>query len=395
MTTARPSRRYLALLAGGPLLADLMLTLITFSMNLALVRQGLPPRLQSWVLTIFAIGYTLSASLTGRIISLRWAGTLLVVFNVLMAVTGSLGVLLQNYALLLAASGLVGVVSAVYFVAFQVKMGNVQPFPKLAWTVAFYNVSWGVGWSLGPLIRGLMEQHPERMVFVLWIPALIHLLLCYVGLWRNTKLPGLETASRAHDFASTPAQRLIGWMGILTGSVLLFGGVLTLWPQLGKLHGLSEWHVGLGVFVTGVQIPIGAMLFAALGRRIYRPYVLAALLVLGGVGYWLLPGCFASSQWAYPLALACLAACGLAISGGFFHSVLYSNADPVRPGKSVGINESLVGVGNILGPLIMGNLAWNNADNPLPYRVGFAITVVVALAALAIWARRREADIRY
>ena len=119
MTTARPSRRYLALLAGGPLLADLMLTLITFSMNLALVRQGLPPRLQSWVLTIFAIGYTLSASLTGRIISLRWAGTLLVVFNVLMAVTGSLGVLLQNYALLLAASGLVGVVSAVYFVAYS------------------------------------------------------------------------------------------------------------------------------------------------------------------------------------------------------------------------------------------------------------------------------------
>jgi MFS family permease len=184
-------------------------------------------------------------------------------------------------------------------------------------------------------------------------------------------------------------------MGVFVASLLL-NGVYTLWPQLGKLHGVSEWHVGLGVFVMGIQIPIWSILFAFMGRRLGRPYLLATLLTLGGVGYWLLPACFrlAGGQFAYPLALLFLALCGVGISGGFFHSVFYSNSDPLHPGKSVGINESLVGMGNVLGPLIMGYLAGDNADVSRPWQAGLLIAALAAVAGMVIWANRRKFEQR-
>ncbi len=98
-----------------------------------------------------------------------------------------------------------------------------------------------------------------------------------------------------------------------------------------------------------------------------------------------------AQPWPWPLLP--LVVFGMAFTGVTFHAIYYAAADPDRVARSVGINESLVGIGSILGPLLLGWLAWNNVRSWRPYAGGtiLAIGVTAVLLSLPVRNRRRAA----
>jgi len=161
---------------------------------------------------------------------------------------------------------------------------------------------------------------------------------------------------------------------------LLNSVIVTLWPNLGKECGLSNARIGVGAFMVSFQLPLFALVWARLSKWMCKPAMLIALLAMAGIGYLLLP-LFNVLLWQY----AMLAILGIGISGAIFHSVYYSNIDPSSRERSLGINETVVGCACLVGPVVMGWLAWDSGASWRPYIAGCAIAMAACVALVVLW----------
>jgi MFS family permease len=155
-----------------------------------------------------------------------------------------------------------------------------------------------------------------------------------------------------------------------------------LWPARGVATGLSPLQISLGLLVLTAPLPLCSFVWPRLSGLMLRPWLIVWLLLTMAAGFLLIP----FSPW--PWALLPLTLTGIGISGLFYHSVYYSNGDMENPGHSIGMNEFVVGLGGVAGPVCMGLLAGNNATAILPYIVGAALALLAAAAIPLIWRAR-------
>ena len=380
------SYRKLSLLVFGPMMADLLTAMFLFWMNLTAVRLGVPPKLQSLIGGLFAVGYTLSAHFAGRWCTPARATRLLIGDVVLLAAFGTVCLLTTSFPAFLVLAFAVGAVAGHYFVPFQVKMGDVRPFATMAWTVAFYQISWGTGYAIGPFLGGWLRAKSSLwLIGTAWLLTVLQVVLVVAA---DRKHAATSTGAKPapHEFSSTVAQRRIGWISIFAGCTLFAGLLSTLWPGLGAARGLTDRQIGIGIFVTAIAIPLASLVCARLRRWMAHPWFLAGLVLASGVTFALL-------RWvaAWPASLVCLFLFGASYTGVIFHAIYYCNADPVQPGRSVGINETVIGLGSVAGPLLVGWLAWDDPASPRPYLCGLALMVATVLFIPVLW-RGRDAS---
>lgn len=375
--------KLLALMLGGPLLMDMLLLMGLFSMTL-MSKQAVRPWMLALISAINSLGYAATSHWVGRVLTPSRAERMVIASSLAAAALAGAVCFTGQFWAYLALSGLMGIAAGFYFAPFQVKVGHIQPFATLAWTVAFYNISWGSGLALGPFIGSvLLSRRPLGPLATIAVITLLHLWLCLA----NRRSPqALEEATPARDFASTPSQRRSGWLGVLTASALLTS-FSPLWSALGQARGLSDVQIGLGVLILGAQVPLWSLVWPHLRSRMRRPRLLAMLLAVAGLGFGLVP----LLGWPWPLLPLTLA--GTAISGIYFHSVYYSNADALNHGRSVSTNQVMVGLGAIIGPVALGLLAWDDARSLRPYLAGCALALVVAATVLKLARRRDQAAI--
>lgn len=392
MSAKTPLRVY-ALLLGAPLLIDMLLVMGLFSMTLELTAQKVLDWRLGMIGTLNAVGYASSALWAGRIVTPRRAEWLIIAASLTAAGVGAVACLTSNLWACLALSLAFGVVGGMYFAPFQVRVGHFRPFKTLAYTVGFYNISWGTGLSFGPFVASLLSEYrPFGPMLAMGTVALLHLGLCLANRSRAdaalgddspAPVPGGEGAEQGdsnRDFVSTPAQRRAGWVGVLMASLLL-ASFTPLWTSLSRERGLSNVEIGAGALAIGIQIPLLAMFWPLFRRRMNGRGLLVALMLLAGVSFLLMPG------FRWPMSLLPIAGAGVAISGLFFHSVYYSNADVLTHGRSVGMNEVMVGIGAIIGPVF---LQWLTFGQPSSWRPYIAVAIISVLAAGTItWIVRR------
>jgi hypothetical protein len=251
----------------------------------------------------------------------------------------------------------------------------VKPFRTLAWTVAFYNTSWGTGYSLGPVVRGWLGGLPSwQLATLMCVPAVAHTALVLVA--RTAPRRAREEVHPTAVFASTPSMRWMGWIAAGAGCTLAAGLGGALWPSLGVARGLGVGRIALGLIAMSVPIPVLSLVWPPMRRALAKPWLMLGLLAVGGLAFGLLPW---TCGWG---SLACLAGVGLMVSGTCFCGIYYSNADPRSATRSVGVYEAIMGISGILGPLGLGTLAWKDASAPRTYLAGAGL---IALAALAIF----------
>ena len=373
----------LALLLAGPLLFNTVELMSFFALNLQGVHLELPPRTLALIAVAFAVGYTVASLVSGHLCRPRHAGRLLTAALLFMGVAATLSRFAATLPQLVGMALMLGTAAGSYFAPFQILMGNVRPFRTMAWTVAFYNVSWGTGVACGPLLTsGFRSLAPAWCITLAWLILGAHLLLLRTALHAPPPATPVAPGQGEPPFASSPEQRRSGWVAVLFASILVACTTSTLWPALGKMRAFPDWKIACGVTVIGSSIVLGACLWARLRRYLGHPAFLAGLLVEGALGYLLLPF---TSSWIG--AMASLLLTGVAVSGIFFIAVYFVNTDPESQGRSVGINEAVVGSGNILGPLLLGVLAWNDPGALRPY---LFIAVLMLAAAVVVFRYQRR-----
>ncbi len=386
-------RRKIAMLVLGPFLADFPAGLFMFWMNVSAVRMGVPPRFQALIGGLFAAGYAVSAHAAGRWSTPARARRQMAGALVLATVFGSASLYVSSFPVMVGCATVLGVLMGQYFVPFQVKMKNVQPFRTLAWTIAFYDVSWGCSFTLSPYIAGTFRgAGPAWPVAVAWCALAVHLALI-LSLPRADRNGG-EAGHPAAAFRSTAAQRRMGWIGGGVASLVLSGLCATIWPGLGSMRGLSDQQIGIGIAAMGAQVAAWSLLWARLSPRLVRPGLFLCLLGLAAASVLAVPFVRGWPAVALPLGVF-----GFAFTGIVYHAIYYSNADPDNVARSVGLNEALLGACSIAGPILLGALAWDRADSLRPYVAsagllgGCIVPIVLMLRREDGLARRRSADL--
>ena len=192
-----------------------------------------------------------------------------------------------------------------------------------------------------------------------------------------------ETVIHTRDFTSTPRQRVIGWVMMAIAPLVTLSLTGTLWPGLAEQLGFSDRLKGLGLFLLILPIPLGQMLWAKLRRHMARPWIMLSLLPIGAAA------CVCLSQvQSFAAAVTCLMCVGLVHSCVAFCGIYYANADPLTPGRSIAINETLAASAATVGPLVLGSLAWDDYRALPPYVFGGATLMVGFVIVLLIWLRR-------
>lgn len=377
----------LALLLGGPLMMDFMIGLEALYVNLRTVDMGVPPRYQCLLAVLWSIGYVIGAHGAGRWCTAKRAGAMMAV-SVIGGATVICAVFLlnPNFRLFLAANLCFGLLNGFYFAPFQVKMGHIHPFHSMATAVAVYNMSWGTGLALGGIGCGWIMDMPGAKWIACGIVAAIALVqLLLIGSVDGKDGPGERTSEEiTRAFASSRLQRQCGWIGIFVGFLLFGGMTATLWPNLGRETGLTSLQIGIGAFLITFQLPLLSLAWARLREHMRNPAILVCLLLGLGLAYLLMP---LVHHWLWHWAM--LALLGAGFSGIVFHAVYYANADPSTRERSLGINESVVGIATLTGPLLMGWLAWDSGLALRPYLAGLALSLFAALAITVSWLRGR------
>ncbi|WP_416212769.1 MFS transporter [Paenibacillus donghaensis] len=248
--------------------------------------------------------------------------------------------------------------SAVHYSA-QLWVLLVTPEDKRGRNISIYGMSYGLGFSLGPLGIPLLKLGNSVPFLILAVIVLLALLLVLI------KLPDLKPEKM--DAQQRPAGRFrrsyaLAWYALIPA--LLYGymesGINSNFPVYGLRVGLSEQQIAfllpfIGVGGLALQLPLGM-----LSDRFGRKRILIICGILGGLAFALVPA--AGTSTAGILMLLMLAG---GMIGSFFSLGLAYAADILPklllPAANV-IASFHFNIGSIAGPNIGGTLmqyGWN------------------------------------
>ncbi len=372
-----------------PAAMDAVLAMVLFVCGVRLARLGVSPLGVSSVITLWAGAYMCTNAMLARLVTAGNARGLLICSSLANAVLSLLFSGTQQPAALYALVAVQGGATAVFFAPFQVFMKGFDTGEGgINRSVGLYTLSWSAGYAIGPFAAG-------------WLWPLIgwrgcHLLNAVLMAAMATGFMVIRPADhglrrRPSADASSPGppdvpprmppantyERMpdLAWMAWVFGGI---GGVaITLvrgvFPCSGQAAGLSAAAQGMVLFtISGVQALVGL----ALGRGrwwMYRPWPILGFGILGTAG---LLGFAASGSAAGFCAAAGLI--GIWSGSFYFYFVFHSLVHPARAPRYVSINEAVVGLTGMLGPLAGG---WLGGRVSLPAAYA-AIAALVGAAVL-------------
>jgi MFS family permease len=287
------------------------------------------------------------------------------------AVVALFGIMNQVW-LLTAWSSLLGLVSAAFWVTASTLTADISPPEKLSQSMGRYNLSWILGFVVGPTLGGYISGiFGFQLLFLLlsgFIVASIAVILLRLK-------PGLELRNRgiSKGFNLSSLRGLaLAYLTLIPFTVIL-GIYMAIMPGYLKAVGLTPALVGLLITMTNSVRGVGffnAERFVAWGTR--RSVSLASILLFVGM----LTFSFAGSivEYAFPLILYGAAA---GIMTPIMLDFIAKRCDKGSLGAAMGLHEGVYGVGMCLGPLVGGAVA-EVYGPPLLYRLlsVFALTML-------------------
>ena len=333
------------LTATGLGTASFMLPVYATSLGANYVDLGLIGALRNIVYTIMTltVGYLLD-----RFERIRIYIGFMIVSVAVVALFG----LMTQVALLIAWSSLLGLVSAAFWVTASTLTANISPPEKLSQSMGRYNLSWIIGFVVGPTAGGYIVGTYGFQVLFLCLAAVI-LASILVSLWKIRPAITLHNRSGSNSFNLAPLKKLgLAYLTLIPFTCIL-GIYMAIMPGYLKLVGLTPALVGLLLTMTNGVRGIGffnAERFIAWGTR--KSISLASLLLFSGMIIF----SFASSMIEYtiPLVFYGIAA---GIMTPLMLDYITKRCDKENLGAAMGLHEGVYGVGMFIGPMIGGTIA--------------------------------------
>ncbi len=375
-----------------PALIDMVVAQFLFINTVRVTRMGASAAVTAGVTTVWSLAYLLACFLAGRLATPRNAARWMLLSCVLLAAMAALGIVLPGIPAIYLITGLAGASAAFFFPPFQLFMKAVDQgaAKSLAYSTGLYTFSWSAGYAVAPLLSGyLMNLGPHGWRLALASSAAAALLTAY-GILRLQHLAQREGASAATEQrpaapaahgAGRPDLAWLAWLGTGAG-MLAISIIRAVFPvhAINVLH-LDDPTLGTLLFLLSMSQAITGLILCRSRIWMYRalPVFASGLLgVLAMLG-------LALGSTLVPLALGAILF-GVYSGCFFFYLVFHAIAHPVRAPLYVAINEAVVGLGGIAGP-VAGGLLMDRGGYLASAAVGAAFILLITLFQAAVHRR--------
>jgi MFS family permease len=364
-----------------PAVADVIIAATMFVCSNRLADAGKSRTEVAMVFAAWAAVYIAGNQILARLVTSRNAAAMMIVANLLFTATAAVFVLIENVWVIYATMAVLAVASALFFLPFQVFMKAVEPdqHQGVVRSVAIYTFSWSLGFASGPFITGFIYQGLGWQWCFAFTGLMGLLTACGVQMLKHH-------AKHHHSEAVAPSQSAfvqsncdvedinyhtmpdLAWLQWVVCGVGCLGiySLLALLPSVGVFFAIPKSQIGSIVATLYVlQALVGLSLLH--GKTwMFRPmpamgFAVFGLVSMAGFGVSLLPVINGIEVLAVPLRTLCLytsAACYGVFSGSFFFGlVFHSLVHPHRSARYVAINEMVVGICGVAGPVMAGTLA--------------------------------------
>ena len=359
-----------------PAVADVILAATMFVCSNRLADAGKSRTEVAMVFAAWATVYIIGNQILARLVTSRNAATMMIIANLLFVATAGIFVIIDNVWLIYATMAVLAVATSLFFLPFQVFMKAVEPdqHQGVVRSVAIYTFSWSLGFASGPFIAGFIYQGLGWQWCFAFTGLLGLLTACGVQMLKHH-------AKHHHSEAVTPSQPAFNaeevnyhtmpdlvWLQWVVCGVGCLGtySLLALLPSVGVSFAIPKSQIGsIVASLYVVQALVGLSLLR--GKTwIFRPmpaigFAVFGLVSMAGFGVSFLPVFNGTEAFAVPLRTLCLyasAACYGVFSGSFFFGlVFHALVHPHRSARYIAINEMVVGICGVAGPVMAGTLA--------------------------------------
>ncbi len=377
-----------------PALIDMVLGLTFFVAAVRVAEKGSGPIAVTTVIAAWALVYMVAAQWVGRITYAVNSARFIMTGCALLAISSLAFVLVPDLWATYPIIMLLAVGAALFFIPFQVFMkamdqGDHGVLPR---SVGLYTFSWSSGMAAGPFVSAFIwNRFGWQSCYALGIALSVITAIGILFLKHHAEaapapvaepLPEKAGAARPIpvDYSGMPDLAWLGWLcsGVGCLAVAVLRSYL---PSSTTIMGIPRIQQGiLLALISGSQALTGLVLcrsrmwmYRALPISVFGACGILALLAFG----------FSGDFPVLALAAICF---GIYSGSFFFFLVFHSLVHPERSTRYVAVNESVVGLTNMLGPLLAGFLAAGFTISA-PYWVS-ALLVLMAVAFHASAIRR-------
>ena len=397
-----------------PAVADVVIASALFVCSNRLADAGKSKTEVAAVFTAWAVVYIITNQILGRFVTSRNAARMLITANLLFAATAGAFVLFPQILAIYGVMAVLAVATALFFLPFQLFMKAVEPdqHQGVVRSTALYTFSWSLGFACGPFVAGFIYQWMGWQWCFAFNALLSVLIAGGIFLLKHharhhhdeaaspEQLPAGETdrnnaSVNYHDF---PDLAWLGWVGAGVGCMGIYV-IIALLPSLGVAFKMPKSEVGLIIATLYVVQALMGLFFLRSRTWMFRARPVVGFAVFGLVSMAvfcvsLLPAIdgihlFADGIPLFAISLRTLcmyaaAVCYGVFSGTFFFGlVFHSLVHPERSAKYIAVNETVVGICGVAGPLMAGMLA-DRFNSTVPFVVAMALIAGVMVLQFVV-----------
>ncbi len=354
-----------------PFLFDYVVGGVFFITGYNLAEAGMNAFIVASPMVVWGISYAFNALIFGRIIHRGNAGFFLQLSGWATTGLSILFLVFTNLWLQLVWVLLLGVVSACYCIPFQIYSENSSPKHTLPnRTAGFYTFSWSLGTAAGALGFGCLSGQTGFL-----INAVIGLAIAGLT-WFHQRSPKTVPAAAAEPETAmkdeVPDRIWAAW--IFCGCAALLMAVVS---SLIPLHGV-QLKIGQAASGTALAVIRFVQGFVSLAMVYAGTWLFERKAFLLAAGF-CIPGVVLLGGSSIVMLFSGAVLFGIFAGMFYFLLVFHALSHPARSGRYIGVNEMLLGLTGIAGPLLGGTAA-----NSVSISIVFCACAVLIAAAAGI-----------
>ena len=371
---------------------DMLFGTIFFICPMRLAESGAPATLVSGIIIAWAVPYIIANQFLGHLVTTKNAVNMLIGSSIALSVNSLFFILfpgpLMQYVWVIVS----GVAGAFFFAPFQTFMKSFETGSAgVIRSTGLYTFAWSFGLACGPFVSGpVWEKFGWKYCHVLNV---IIGLLCLAGIFLLSKVrtskhrhrdDGVEAKEEISNYAGMRDFAWVGWIGSGAGC-LVISIIRGVFPKTATEYGLKVADSGLALALVSFSQAFTGLLLCFGRTWMYKP-VPVGLLGLCGVVSSVLFG-YGSTTFTYCLAAILF---GIYSGGFFFYLVFHSLVHPSKSARYIAVNEMVVGLGGICGPIVGGMLS-DKVGLGMPYYFSALLIGAAVLIQVIVHSRKNDA----
>ena len=342
---------------------------------------------------VWAVVYSVCAQISGKIVTPRNAATMLCVASLLACLVAIGLILLPALNLQFFWIGMMGVVTAFFFIPFMIFMKDMEKGRSggLTRATALYTFSWSMGMASGPFIVGFIwgKFAPEFGWKYCYMLNILFGLIIAIGIWpirkfvRNSEVKEEKLSKTIIDYSSMPDLAWMGWLAAI-GCFIAMSVLRTLFPYQASLLDIPKVHQGGILALTCFSQAFTGLFLVNSRYWMYRTMPVAAMGICGVVG--LLLFSFGSAPITFYIGALVF---GLYTGTFSFYLVFHSLVHPEKSAKYLSVDETIVGITGMFSPVIAGIMA-GVVNVGLPYLVCATLVVTIIIIKIVVMRRVQQ-----